>query len=374
MVGRMHEMVRRLTETVEARNFTPRDYPVFEVRDRLLKKYGDDEKLIYDLDYSGPGQELSLRYDLTTQHMFYTDPHQRSRTFQVGKVYRRENLSQNQSRYREFYQFDCDVVGYTKPFRYLDTLDTLNECLRVLGITSQCVIKMNNREEVNGVLEACGVPETSYNTVCSTLDKLDKYDGDWDQISRELREKGLGDEIVRGLIQAFQNTQPTTRIEGLMRNIKWDMCMVRGLDYYTGLIFEVVDLKTNKTIGGGGEYKGAIGFSLGLDRILDVYPEVGIETKAIPFYLIVPNNSDLLTHAQNLISTIQGVCKNWRVQVYPIGSFRQIKNAIVKLNKKGEAVAMVFGPKELENGLDFTKIIKIGEQNTPPKPHAVEES
>lgn len=347
------ESVQYLIDTLKTillkRSYVQRDYPVLEYRRHLINKYGDDEKLIYDLDFiKNKRNQLSLRYDLTTQHIIHK-PQGRSRTFQYGKVYRRENNSDTQSRYREFWQFDYDISNYPVDFAYIDILSTLQEILEQLKIDDRCIIKINDRRVINEILCAHDIPKELWNTVCSTVDKFEKLNCMWDLIEKELFEKKINN--CKSLIDTFKNYKTFPRLDGIddIKNIKWDISMVRGLNYYNGLIFEIFDTKTKKTIGGGGQYDKNIGLSLGLDRIIDIF-NVMPDYNNVDVYLLAIGKKASI-HAQKQIKKLQILNPTWKsICVYPIKTEKKIWTTISKLKKHSPGgIVFVYGSKEIEN-------------------------
>ncbi|KAH7672126.1 Histidine-tRNA ligase/ATP phosphoribosyltransferase regulatory subunit protein [Dioscorea alata] len=162
------------------------DTPVFELRETLMGKYGEDSKLIYDLADQG-GELCSLRYDLTVPFARYLAMNNISalKRYQIAKVYRRDNPSKG--RYREFYQCDFDIAGQYEPMEPdFEVVRVLTELLNELSI-GDYEIKLNHRKLLDGMLEICGVPSEKFRTVCSSIDKLDKQT--FEHVKKELRIK-----------------------------------------------------------------------------------------------------------------------------------------------------------------------------------------
>lgn len=277
------------------------DTPVFELRDTLIGEYGkDSEKLIYNLEDQG-GELLSLRYDLTIPFARFLAINriQKMKRFQIGKVYRRDQPSKG--RFREFYQCDFDIAGVYAPMMPdAEILSLLVESLTTLNIP-EFVIKLNYRGLLDAILKISGVEEMNYKTVCSSIDKLDKET--WDSVRKELieikeipekvvdslgelikapfenlknRSESLGENFTKALIELEPLLQ-YLEAYGIMRYISIDMSLARGLDYYTGIMFEVVipSMKTIGSIAAGGRYDNllgnnipCIGMSLGFERIM----------------------------------------------------------------------------------------------------------
>ncbi|CAK9820029.1 Histidine--tRNA ligase, cytoplasmic [Anthophora plagiata] len=293
------------------------DTPVFELKEVLTGKYGEDSKLIYDLKDQG-GEILALRYDLTVPFARYLAMGKISsiKRYHIAKVYRRDNPSTAKGRYREFYQCDFDIAGQYDP------MISDVECIRIISETLQLLdvgpytIKLNHRLLLDGIFAACGVPSDKFRAVCSSIDKLDK--SPWPEVRKEIvEEKGLnesdadkigmyvsrsgGVELISELREDTELMKYESAVKGLESmellfkysnilqvtdKITFDLSLARGLDYYTGVIFEA--LLTSDDIGvgsvaGGGRYDNlvgmfdskkksvpCVGLSLGVERIFNV--------------------------------------------------------------------------------------------------------
>ncbi|XP_311269.6 histidine--tRNA ligase, cytoplasmic isoform X2 [Anopheles gambiae] len=253
------------------------DTPVFELKEVLTGKYGEDSKLIYDLKDQG-GEILALRYDLTVPFARYVGMGNvfNIKRYHIAKVYRRDNPQITRGRYREFYQCDFDIAGtYDPMLPDAECVKVVCEILAEVGV-GDFVVKLNHRKLLDGIFEACGVPADKFRTACSSVDKLDKTP--WEEVRREMvEEKGLSEEAVGRIGQFVTLHGGTELIERLaadetLRGIKvamegledmrlllqyceifqvadrvsFDLSLARGLDYYTGVIYEAV------LLGGGG--------------------------------------------------------------------------------------------------------------------------
>ncbi|KAM6923500.1 histidine--tRNA ligase-like [Xenentodon cancila] len=172
------------------------DTPVFELKETLTGKYGEDSKLIYDLKDQG-GELLSLRYDLTVPFARYLAMNKITniKRYHIAKVYRRDNPAMTRGRYREFYQCDFDIAGQYDPMiPDADCLKIVHEILSELELGDFC-IKVNDRRILDGMFAVCGVPDDKFRTICSTVDKLDKMS--WEDVKKEMvNEKGLSEEAA----------------------------------------------------------------------------------------------------------------------------------------------------------------------------------
>ncbi|KAK1904334.1 Histidine--tRNA ligase cytoplasmic [Dissostichus eleginoides] len=172
------------------------DTPVFELKETLTGKYGEDSKLIYDLKDQG-GELLSLRYDLTVPFARYLAMNKITniKRYHIAKVYRRDNPAMTRGRYREFYQCDFDIAGqYDAMIPDAECLKIVYEILSELDI-GDFRIKVNDRRILDGMFAVCGVPDDKFRTICSTVDKLDKMP--WEEVRKEMvSEKGLSEEVA----------------------------------------------------------------------------------------------------------------------------------------------------------------------------------
>lgn len=303
-----------IEEIFERHGATSLDTPVFELRETLMGKYGEDSKLIYDLADQG-GELCSLRYDLTVPFARYMAMNGLTslKRYQIAKVYRRDNPSKG--RFREFYQCDFDIAGPSEKMGPdFEVVRILTELLDELNIGDH-EIKLNHRKLLDGMMQICGVPSEKFRTICSSIDKLDKQS--FEQIRKEMvEEKGLTAETAdrigtfvkekghplallsklkkegsaflenAGSVDAlndleilFKALDKSKRLD----KVVFDLSLARGLDYYTGVIFEAV-VKGGSEVGSiaaGGRYDNligmfgskqvpAVGVSLGIERVFTI--------------------------------------------------------------------------------------------------------
>jgi histidyl-tRNA synthetase len=263
------------------------DTPVFELKDVLSGKYGEDSKLIYDLQDQG-GEMCSLRYDLTVpfaRWLAMNPDIKNVKRYCIAKVYRRDQPAMTKGRMREFYQCDFDVAGVGGDVMVADAevMRIIAEVFEALGWNGKYTIKCNHRRILDGVFEVCGVPADKIRTISSAVDKLDKMP--WSEVRREMvEEKNLEGSVAdriegyvtrrggRGLLQKLRKDEELmtnanakagveemvllmdylAAFEVLDERISFDMSLARGLDYYTGLIYEVVTEGSAPVIANGG--------------------------------------------------------------------------------------------------------------------------
>lgn len=300
------------------------DTPVFELKETLTGKYGEDSKLIYELADQG-GELLALRYDLTVPFARFLASHSvgNIKRFHIGKVYRRDTPNAAKGRFREFYQCDYDVAGeYDPMIPETEVLSVAIEILRALPI-GDFAIKLNHRVLLDAMLDICGVPEQKFRPICSAIDKLDKEP--WSAVRCEMIEvKGL-DPVVADRIGRYVKEDSDVRthasplalhkklmetewtefathpraakamgdlkllfeymeVMGVLDNISFDLSLARGLDYYTGLIYEAVITEKGERVGSiaaGGRYDNLVGMfsgkstpcvgvSIGIERVFAI--------------------------------------------------------------------------------------------------------
>ncbi|XP_062073165.1 histidine--tRNA ligase, cytoplasmic isoform X1 [Humulus lupulus] len=341
-----------IEDVFERHGATALDTPVFELRETLMGKYGEDSKLIFDLADQG-GELCSLRYDLTVPFARFVAMNGITsfKRYQIAKVYRRDNPSKG--RYREFYQCDFDIAGqYERMGPDFEIIKILTELLDELEI-GKYEIKLNHRKLLDGMLEICGVPSEKFRTICSSIDKLDKQP--FDQIKKEMvEEKGLtietadkiGDfvkergsplELLSKLksegSEFLDNNASVDALNDLeilfkaldkskcINKVTFDLSLARGLDYYTGVIYEAV-FKGGAQVGSiaaGGRYDNligmfgtkqvpAVGVSLGIERVFNIMEQIQKDqnqtTRATKTEVLVSILGDDLIQAAELASEL----------------------------------------------------------------------
>ncbi|KAM0738847.1 hypothetical protein ACQRIT_006584 [Beauveria bassiana] len=249
------------------------DTPVFELKEILAGKYGEDSKLIYDLADQG-GEICSLRYDLTVPFARFLAMNKditNIKRYHIAKVYRRDQPAMTKGRMREFYQCDFDIAGVYDPMLPdAEVLRIICEVFEGLGWDKAYTIKLNHRKILDGIFQVCGVPEDKIRTISSAVDKLDKLP--WADVRKEMtEEKGLDGDIAdrigewvvhKGKHELLDKLRNDPKLSAnasmqagiadlsllfqyleafdVLDRVSFDLGLARGLDYYTGLIYEVV--------------------------------------------------------------------------------------------------------------------------------------
>jgi histidyl-tRNA synthetase len=315
LAGDEYSHIRKLITTAEylfqQNGGIPLETPVFERTDVLLGKYGEEaeSKLIYKLADQG-GEDLSLRYDLTIPFVRYVKENgiKKMRRYTIGKVYRRDQPNPGQGRLREFYQADFDILGGKQEGMLAEAT--------LLHIVAQFMTKMNlnYRILINDVRNLQSILETklgivNWRSITPIIDKLDKRS--FDSLREEFQAADPSLDID-ALKEAILNTSPynsqTARdlqslkdaasIFGFADRIIFTNTLARGLDYYTGFIWEVKVDGFDSSVSAGGRYDNllnipTIGMSFGISRLASIvdWPTFSGESKRSCFVTTVGNIS-----------------------------------------------------------------------------------
>ncbi len=288
--------------------------PVFEDFDLLTKKCGEEikEQIFYFKDKGE--RELGLRFDLTVPlcRIVAANPQipKPFKRFCIAPVWRYEEVTKG--RKREFYQCDIDIIGSNSMEADVECIACAIDCLKVLGFRDFEVL-INNRKILDGFIELIKADKSKNVDIFRAIDKLKKFGKE--KVRDELRKCGLSDEQIKNLFELILVSDNETILEklkdkmknievgieglkeleeifekaklyGIYKNLKLDLSLARGLDYYTGPIFEII-LRSKERIGsiaGGGRYDNLIemlggrptpatGISLGIERIIEIMKE-----------------------------------------------------------------------------------------------------
>ncbi|MBU1950730.1 MAG: histidine--tRNA ligase, partial [Candidatus Eisenbacteria bacterium] len=310
MVARS-DLIDRIRGTFELYGFSPLETPAIEYMETLAGKYGDEgEKLLYKLAYKG-GDVLALRYDLTiplarvaAQNPNLPKPFKR---YQIQPVWRADRPQIKQGRFREFYQCDVDIVGSDSLAADAEILAMTVETLTRLDI-GPFTVRINHRELLAAIIRAAGIPDDALMTASRCLDKWDKIGAGG--VRAEMENEGFDAAVIQRLLASVDEDPKESSLarmgklestvrkfggsEGLEKmkeifqllealgvdekRIAFWPSLARGLDYYTGPIFETFhdDLPHMGSLTGGGRYDNLIGIFLG-EQIPATGTTIGID-------------------------------------------------------------------------------------------------
>ena len=408
----------------ELYGFQQIETPAQETLQTLMGKYGEEgDKLLFKILNSGDylskidDQELTerntlrlaskicekgLRYDLTVPFARYVVMHREElqlpfKRYQVQPVWRADRPQKG--RYREFYQFDGDVVGSDSLINEVELMQIVDTVFSRFGVRVQ--IKINNRKILSGIAEVIGAADKIVD-ITVAIDKLDKIG--IENVNAELRENGLTDEQIQRLqpiimldgtneqklntiaevlassetgLKGVEETRSIlntlTNLGTLKNEIQLDLTLARGLSYYTGAIFEVKALDTPMgSISGGGRYDNltgifgmpglsGVGISFGVDRIydvlnaLDLYPKDSLQTTQV---LFINFGEQETAHCLHIINKVRA--RGIRAEIFPDTS--KMKKQMSYANAKQIPFVVLAGESEIKEGKVTLKNMESGEQ------------
>ena len=380
--------------------------PSMENLGTLLGKYGEEgDKLLFRIQNSGEkaalAPEKGLRYDLTVPFARFVVQHQNEISFpfkryQIQPVWRADRPQKG--RYREFYQCDVDVIGSKSLLNELELVQMVDDVFGRLGV--RVCIKINNRKILAGLAEVSGQPDKLVD-ITVAIDKIDKVG--LDAVREELREKGLGEAAI-GIIEPVLTLSGTTQEKlarmrtllaasetgmkgleevetlfsliagaGIAQPVELDLSLARGLNYYTGAIFEVKALDwAIGSICGGGRYDdltgifglpdtSGVGISFGADRIydvlkgLDLFPKDGTASARV---LLTNMGAKEVAYAVPIAAALRraGIA----CEVYP--DTAKLKKQFEYADRKGIPYLAIVGDQEVAEGTVTLKNLATGEQ------------
>ena len=380
--------------------------PAMENLSTLMGKYGEEgDKLLFRIQNSGEkaalAPEKGLRYDLTVPFARYVVQHREEidfpfKRFQIQPVWRADRPQKG--RYREFYQCDVDVIGSDSLVGELELIQIVEEVYRRLGIN--VCLHINNRKVLAGIAEVIGAPDKMID-ITVAIDKLDKIGVE--AVNAELIERGLNAEQVDKLQPILNLSGSTTdklnalktilansevglkgveeleTLFGLIEatdvhlNIELDLCLARGLNYYTGAIFEVKALDAQiGSITGGGRYDNLtgifglpnvsdVGISFGADRIYDVLTELDLfpkELQSATQVLFATFGDQELRYALRWAKALRAAGKT--VEVFPEPT--KMKKQMGYSDSKQIPFVAIVGGNEMETNSVMLKNMATGEQ------------
>lgn len=395
-----------IEDTYKKYQFMPIDTPVIEKNEILFAKGGGEtEKQIYEI--ASDSKDMSLRFDLTVPLARYVAEHFQDLNFpfkryHIGKVYRGER--NQKGRYREFYQCDIDIIGHNSLAIYNDALlpRVIYEIFEKLDFP-QVTFKINNRKLLNGFFKGLGIEDTT--DVLRTIDKKDKIglDRTFDELIKFTDEKKAktiidfissqasnsellemlkdfsdNDLFVEGLDELTKVYRYMLDLDLPDKNIKIDLAITRGLDYYTSTVYETFINGYEKigSVCSGGRYEDlasnfskqklpGVGMSIGLTRLFYQLQDLGLIDKmreSFTEFLIIPMDESENEYGIEILNKLRADGKN--VDIYlEAGKFKKKMNFA---DKSGVDQVIIVGEEELKNREVSIKNMETGEQITKP--------
>ena len=393
---RRNKVMGIIRDTFEQFGYAPLETPILSPAETILGKYGEEgDQLTYSFTDRG-GRKLALPYDLTVPFARYVAANYRElpmpfKRYQIQRVWRAERPQKG--RLREFYQCDIDIIGSKELLCEAEVAKVITTVFARLEI-GNITIKFNSRRLLNAILSACGVAEDKLLPAIRIIDKLDKI-GEV-AVTRELQELGVqnAEKVIAALKPEENNTKTlqklavydTTEIEAFLKlckqlavpeeSLQLDPTLARGLDYYTGLTFEVVSADYDfGTICAGGRYDNlcgmfsdqdfsGMGVAFGFERImllleqLDRLQNVSTSSRA----LVTIFNDDMRVNSLVIYNTL--ITSGIPAEIYLGGDKlgKQLKFA----DKKQIPLVIIQGPGELVKDEVTVRSMETGEQSTMP--------
>ena len=415
------QMIRRqyvidvIRDVFEEFGFEPLQTPALELSEVLTGKYGPDaEKLIYQAGHAGGREDLSLRYDLSVplcrvvaMHPQLPKPFKR---YQIDPVWRAERPQKG--RYRQFFQCDADTVGTESMLADAENVTLIYQVLTRLGF-EQFEININDRKLIAGIGQFAGVPDAQLGGLYRSIDKLDKIG--LAGVRNELAENQIPEPVIEKLLPLLQIEGDTATVlnalseqlgdsevaregiaeleelNGYLTTLgvpdefyRVNVSMVRGLEYYTGPIYEtVVEEPKIGSITGGGRYDELIGSfsrqgypvtgtSFGIERIIDVMEEFDMFPttvgKTVTQVLVTVFDAELAQESLKLATLLRqdGI----RTEVYCRST--RLSTQIKYADTKGIPYAVILGSDEVEAGTVAIRDLASREQQIVPREELVE--
>ncbi|RKU38077.1 histidine--tRNA ligase [Candidatus Poribacteria bacterium] len=415
------QMIRRqyvidvIRGVFEEFGFEPLQTPALELSEVLTGKYGPDaEKLIYQAGHVGGKEDISLRYDLSVplcrvvaMHPQLPKPFKR---YQIDPVWRAERPQKG--RYRQFFQCDADTVGTESMLADAENVNLIYQVLTRLGF-KQFEININDRKLITGIGQFAGVPTEQLGGLYRSIDKLDKIG--LSGVSAELAENQIPEPVIEKLLALLQiEGDAETVLNALSEQLgdsevanegiaeleelssylttfgvpeefyRINVSMVRGLEYYTGPIYEtVVEEPKIGSITGGGRYDELIGSfsrqsypatgtSFGIERIIDVMEEFDMFPstvgRTVTQVLVTVFDADLAQESLKLATLLRSSGIRTEVYCRPTRISTQMKYA----DSKGIPYAVILGSDEVEAGTVAVRDLASREQQVIPRAELVE--
>lgn len=390
--------------TFKKYGFAPLETPAIEYLDVLTGKYGEDaDRLIYKLNYKvGQKDEAALHYDLTVPFSravaMQTDLPLPFKRYQMQPVWRADRPQPHQGRFREFYQCDADCVGSESMIIDAEMIAITYEILSQLTIPD-FIIKINNRKILNGITQYIGLDNSHVAEVCNAIDKLDKVE--WNEVEKDLIEKNIAATSIEKLHQLLIKNLSLDLLKTELNSIeiaqqgiaelqelfsylaifnipethyKFDISLARGLDYYTGPIFETKLPKHPHmgSLNGGGRYNGliasfggkdipAVGTSLGLDRIFTAMQQLNLLDDLKTSTKVLVGNFGEATLAASLKLVTDLRANNINTEFYPDAD--KLKKQFGYCDKKKIPFMCIIGEEEMAANVITLKNLQNSEQN-----------
>jgi histidyl-tRNA synthetase len=377
---KLNRIIRAFQDSFELFGFNPIKTPTFEYASILKGKYGADEKLIYEFKDKG-NRELALRYDLTVPLARVVGSNQFSlpaKLYSIGSVFRYDRPQKGRT--REFMQADIDIIGSTSISCDVELIACMNNGFNSLGLKP--TFRINNRNLMNQIFEQINISESKYAEVLRAIDKLDKIGVT--SLEKELKSIGIptsklikiilikgNSKSVSSKLNKLDITIDFSELDSLFEQIykiqlnpaklKIDLSLARGLDYYTGNVYEI-DIGEELSVGGGGRYSrlindltgkdlNGIGISVGITRLLDLVSLTNSDKNELFIISIDSDISKIITEIRK-----EGITCS-----YDLNS-RSLNSSLKYADKQDFDNVIIIGKREVSNQKYVLRNMKNGKE------------
>jgi histidyl-tRNA synthetase len=404
MLLRQH-VISTFRTVFERYGFEPIETPVIEYLEVLTGKYGEDEKLIYSFKDRGD-RDVGLRYDLTVPLARFVANHRNELTFpfkryHIAPVFRADRPQRG--RYREFWQCDADIVGTRSMIADAEVVSVWIDALSAINMPG-FVVHINHRKLLMSLAVAAGVPNELSPNIHRAIDKLAKIGPDG--VLREMAKAGIDEDAGKRVLDLVSiDGEPFSVLDDLQkrlagnqlaeegvhelrslftflddlgadsRHFALDLTLARGLDYYTGPVFEAIATDANiGSLGGAGRYDGLVGMfsgedlpatgcSLGLERIMDVIQEQNLvnSPSSVSQALVTIFNEEMTGESLALVGKLRR--SGLQAEIF-VGDKKDLRRQLQYANRKGIPYTVILGPDEHAEGNVVVREMQSGEQQT----------
>lgn len=358
----------KMVEAFRLFGFEPLETPTLEYAELLLGKYGEEaDKLVYHFFDRGE-RKIALRYDQTVPSARILTQYQNElpkffRRYQIQNVFRAEKPQKG--RYREFTQCDIDIFGSNSPISDAEIIACTYEAFKSVGFPN-IVVKINDRQILFDNLKDFASDKISIFSIIQSIDKLDKMSEE--EVISELQKKGMAEENSREILTKIRGAGMTENLKEIVENaillgvpkenIQCLPSLARGLDYYTGMIFEIMipEYPVGSFAGGGrydnligqisGQEMKAVGVAFGFDRIVEGADSLDLISEKKDQTEILVSIFDETTQKESLALTWELRKAGIKTEVYP--ALEKLDKQLKLADRKKIPVVLILGPEEIK--------------------------
>lgn len=377
--GQRDFVAEKIRETFELFGYDPLETPTLEYAELLLGKYGEEaDKLVYTFEDRGE-RKVGLRYDQTVPTARVLAQYQNElpkffRRYQMQNVFRADKPQKG--RFREFAHCDIDIFGTESEIADAEILATTYFAYKNVGFKNPKLV-INSRKVLFDALNSFANEKVEVNSIIQTIDKLDKRTEE--EVLTELKDKGV--ENPAGALAAIKSSKPDKNLQNILdilekygipkKDYSFNPLIARGLDYYTGMIFEVqIPSYTGGSVGGGGRYDKlindlsglqipAVGMAFGFDRTVEAARELGLikQSTSLVQVLVTIFSEIYLDKSLEVLKALRS--KDIPSEIYP--EVTEIGKQIKYADKKNVPFVVIIGEEEASQNKVTLKEMASGE-------------